>query len=675
MSDQGEVFYRIRFDDDQAARDLDRTVNDAVRRVEGQQGQGRTRSSKPGARASAAGVVADEMKDLAANSPAAAKALQLVEGTALGANAGLLGVAAGAAVAGAAWLAMANKGVDAFVGLATQVRTFAERSGAAAEEASRFVAIADDYGIAANTMSNSLFFLSRAVATNSKGLAEIGVQVAKNRDGSTDLQQTLVNVANAYKATNDQGQRAAIIQGALGRQGRELIPVLEKGGQALRDLLESTPEGQILSQADLEAAREFQLATDNLGDSVQEISVAVGRDLVPQIAAVANGLAESVRWANELLEPVGGLGTLLARLPEMIPGIGPAISGLRLWGQRSKEAEAATDDLTGAVDDLAASFDDMYSAQIKAIEGELRVTSAHSALEDSYVKVWEATEAYNEAINRTGKYADADRRATESLANAKERLAAANRAVRDATEDVADAQASVAEAEFRFGRQSKEARDARGDLRDAEERLTDAHADVKDSTNDVAEAQRDLTDALKAGGPGSREARDAARELKRAQDEQKESAFAAAKAEYQLALDTAKAKGEMLTAEQQAELFRQKLGDLAASMAPDSPLRKYLLETAATVAALTGALGLMPDLSGLFPQPATGAQLQGPGAVTPGQLAPGAVGGGALGGEGAVGVGSLSGGPAVVVENLNVSNDVDALQVPYDVAWLVGGVR
>jgi hypothetical protein len=675
MSDQGEVFLRVRFDDDQATRDLDKTVNDAVRKVEG--GTTTKRSTKPGARSSSAGVVADELRDLTNNSPAAAKALQAVEGAGIGVSTGALAIGAAVTVAAGAYLKMANAGIDAYVGLATQVRTFSERSGEAAEEASRFVAIADDYGIAANTMSNSLFFLGRAVATNAKGLSDLGVQVVKNKQGGTDLRATLVNVANAYASHNDAAQRAAIVQAALGRQGRELIPVLEKGGAALENLLNTTPSGQILSQEDLDRAREFQLATDNLHDSIQEISIAIGRDLVPELAAMANGLGNAVRWANELLEPIGGLGTVLARLPEALPGIGQLLQGFRLWGQHTKSAASDTDDLTASVDGLNEELDKQYSAQVKALEGELRVVSAHNALEDSYTKIWDATVAYNDALNRTGKYAEDDRKATDRLASSKERLAQANRAVRDATEAVADKQAALTEAEFRFGRQSREAHDAQRDLRDSQEDLDDAHKDVAESTQDVADAQRDLTKALAAGGPTSKEARDAARDLKRAQDDQKEAAFNAAKAEAQLAVDTATAKGETLTAKDEAQLLIDKLNGLATTLAPDSPLRKYLTDTATAITGVAHAAGAMPDLGPLL-TPQTGAQLQGPGAVTPGQLGgPGTVGSGGLAGPGgtAAGVSSLSGGPAVVIENLNVANDVDALQVPYDIAWQVGGVR
>jgi hypothetical protein len=243
---------------------------------------------------------------------------------------------------------------------------------------------------------------------------------------------------------------------------------------------------------------------------------------------------------------------------------------------------------------------------------------------------------------------------------------------------VADKQAALTEAQFRFGIQSREAHDAQDDLRDSQEHLDDAHKDVQDSTKDVADAQRDLTAALAAGGPGSREARDAARDLKRAQDDQKEAALAAAKAEAQLAVDTREAKGETVTAKDEAQLFIDKLNGLASTMAPDSPLRKYITDTATAIGGLTTQLGTIPDLSGLANVPQTGAQLQGPGAVTPGQLGgEGTVGSGGLAGPGgtAAGVGSLSGGPAVNIENLNVTNDVDALQVPYDVAWQVGGVR
>lgn len=604
--------------------------------------------------------------------------------TAAGAEAGsmvnpLLAVGAALAVG----VGVAVKSVDAYVSLADQVREVAERSGATADEASRLVAVTDDYEISATTAANSAFFLNKAISTNEAGLTKLGVVVDKNVDGSTNLTGTLVNVADAYARTSDSGKRAELVQTALGRQGRELIPILEQGGQALQDMFASTPEGQLLSETDLARAREYKLAVDNLHDVWQEFGVEIGQTIVPALADLIDFLAESVRWVDKLAKPVGGLIGLLS----LVPGPGNILGLGNAWSKAKDEmdgASGAADGLGSSLDDLGAQVDDVFRATLDLIDAEAGQTRARFGMEDAADAVAAAQQRYNDALNRTGKFAEDVAKATDKVRSAENALIEARERAIQAEDKRAEAVDAVNEAEFRFGKQSREANKARDDLRDATFAVDDAHRSVTDAQDKATQAQRDLADAQAKGGVNSKELAGATRDLERAQFAQTEQARKAAEADVKVADAQAAINGETLTANDRLAIYNGKLADIEKSAAEGSPLRTAL---AGLRTALDGIATTLGVINGLAPVTvSTLAALQGPGAVTPGSLGgPGTIGAGTLGGagttgagglsSGAVGVGSLSSAPAVQIDNLNVNNNVDASQLPYQIAWEAGGVR
>jgi hypothetical protein len=78
---------------------------------------------------------------------------------------------------------------------------------------------------------------------------------------------------------------------AFGRTGRDLIPILEQGRDGIREMYGAVPDKQILSESDLQAAREYQLAVDDLNDAMQELKIMVGAGVVPALSEMATGLA------------------------------------------------------------------------------------------------------------------------------------------------------------------------------------------------------------------------------------------------------------------------------------------------------------------------------------------------------------------------------------------------
>lgn len=220
------------------------------------------------------------------------------------------GLAAGA-VAAVGLFKVLSEGVDKFVNLAGGVRLVQQATNATAESSSRAVAVFDDYGVSAEVVAKGLSRLGREAATGGGNLRKYGADIVYAKDGNVDLEKTLLSVATAYSSTEDPAVRAALVQAAFGRGGRDLIPVLEQGRDAIERMFASVPEGQILSQKDLQNAREYELAMDNLDDAVMELEMAMAQGLVPTLSAAADGFADIIRVGNEVFDVVGGLGNAI----------------------------------------------------------------------------------------------------------------------------------------------------------------------------------------------------------------------------------------------------------------------------------------------------------------------------------------------------------------------------
>lgn len=572
----GETYVTIRPDTKEFKDDLRRNVDRAVNDVE--RGTGRLKGATAG------------LTDLRGAATGAGGALDVLDMALAGTSSKLLlgGAAAGAAVVGVA------KAVDAYTDLTDSVRQFAQRSGASAEEASRFVAVTDDYGISATTAANSLFFLGRAAETNAKGLTGLGVTIERTSTGQLDLAATVQSVADAYQRTNDPGKRAALVMTALGRQGRELIPILQKGGQGLRELFADVPGGQLMSERDLQRAMDFKLSMDDAHDAVMELQIALAEGVVPALATAARASAPLIRAVGFVTE-------------NLVTGLSGIINAVRNpteladWDKFTAKVLGSNEALTDLVStELDAA--DSAEAMLKAHLGEVEATMAHEAaldkLGDARQSVIEAEQDYQDALRGTGKYADAAAAAAARLENAQEGLVRAQRRVRETTLDIGEATEDLAGAQIRYGIGSKEARAAARELERRQADLSEAQGEVADSVDEIREAQeelartRDLTDARRI----------AAEKLDDAQRNLKEALFATAEQEVALRTQTELTKGVTVETKDQIDFLRTAIEKLRDTEIPaGSPLRTSLSQLLAqlrdpSVELRPGEPGYIPPL-------------------------------------------------------------------------------
>lgn len=216
-------------------------------------------------------------------------------------------VAAGAAGAGLAVEKFVAASVTEFQTQAQAVLHFKEVTGLLADEASRFVAVADDYEVSAEDLSGAIGKLDKTAGTTPDNLKKLGVEIAHNKDGAYDAQQTFLNVVDAYNSTDDASTRAAIAQGAFGKQWQGLVKLLDVGSGQIRTSLDGVKDYQLFSDADLKKSEDYRHSLDDLNDAVKGIERAVGEALVPALAEAARFLTDTAESADKTLSPLGGL--------------------------------------------------------------------------------------------------------------------------------------------------------------------------------------------------------------------------------------------------------------------------------------------------------------------------------------------------------------------------------
>jgi hypothetical protein len=211
-----------------------------------------------------------------------------LQGTVTGAalTSGLSAAAGGLAVFGA--FEFLKSGIDNFTHLADEIRAVQYAASASAEDSSKLIAITTALGVSSDVAALGVFRLGKNIGQTPEKLTNLGIAIARNKQGNVDLIGTLYNVASAYQKTSDGSQRAKIVYEAFGRAGTSMLPILNANAEKLREIAsEAGKQGRIFSQADLDSAKEYEITMRELRDSLQALTLTAGRDVVPALSKVA----------------------------------------------------------------------------------------------------------------------------------------------------------------------------------------------------------------------------------------------------------------------------------------------------------------------------------------------------------------------------------------------------
>lgn len=363
------------------------------------------------------GAVTAGLDKLVAKSPMAAAALDKVglSTAQLGAVA-LPALATGAGVAAGALVAFGVKSVDAFQKTALEAGKFADATGLSVEEASKYIAIADDIGVGASTIQSAFVKMEKAIDSNR---AAFGDLIATARDGSVDLSGTFLNVIEHLQGIEDPIRRANEASKFFGRGFAEVAEIINTDAGEMQRALEGVSEAQVIDEAELAKARDYRAAMDKLNDAFRDIAITAGEALVPALTEAADAMIWMSNAAKGLPGPIAEfIGAMVPttnvpaifddsasgveRLKSALEFANPALA---LFGGLFGDSGEATDDAAAATEKHATAMNALsrgYASAHGGIAGYAnamqQVNNANNQVADSVSMSREGVRSYGQAL-------------------------------------------------------------------------------------------------------------------------------------------------------------------------------------------------------------------------------------------------------------------------------------
>ena len=201
---------------------------------------------------------------------------------------GLLSTLGVGAIAGGGLIAFAKSGIDA----ADAMNDMSQKIGVSVENLAGYKLAAEQSGTSLEAMGKSANFLNKNIAENDPLLESLGI-TAKDANGA------LIQLADVFAAMPDGAQKTAVALKLMGKSGTDMIPMLNGGGGALRQML---ADGQSVYGITTEMAR----AADQFNDRItrlkvqsEGLAVTLGNALMPALAGVIDHLSRGASLGGE----------------------------------------------------------------------------------------------------------------------------------------------------------------------------------------------------------------------------------------------------------------------------------------------------------------------------------------------------------------------------------------
>jgi hypothetical protein len=192
------------------------------------------------------------------------------------ANAGNLALAGGAALVG-----FAAQGIKAFQDLALNAGKFADATGLAVEDASRYMEVAGDLAIPVDAVEGAIGRLNKTIGADPDKVRDLGVDLVYLADGSVDVNETFLNTIDRLKKIKDPAEKARVAAQLLGKGWQSMSELINLGADDLRKSLKDVSGAQVIDADELRKAKEFRDTMDDFGDKAKALSISLGEFLVP----------------------------------------------------------------------------------------------------------------------------------------------------------------------------------------------------------------------------------------------------------------------------------------------------------------------------------------------------------------------------------------------------------
>ena len=209
--------------------------------------------------------------------------------------------AAFATVAGAALVTFGIKAVHAFESTAKAAVDLGKATGLSTEQASRWIAVGDDYEVSAPASATALAKVGKSL--DSAAFDKYGIATHDAAGNARDANDIFLDVLDTLNNTAP-AERAKVGTDLLGKGYKELAPLVGKSRAEYEKMLSTVEAGQVVTEKEAKKAERMRLAEDKLKDALGEVTLAVG-DFVAGMAPMIESLSDGITAASGLSEEFG----------------------------------------------------------------------------------------------------------------------------------------------------------------------------------------------------------------------------------------------------------------------------------------------------------------------------------------------------------------------------------
>lgn len=222
------------------------------------------------------------------------------------------------AVAGVSAISFASKIQDA-INLADSFNKLSQKTGVAVEDLSKLNYAAGLADVSTEALSVGLKKLNVNISAAGNGSKEqaalfkaLGVSVKDAAGNMRSADRVFADLADVFAGSADGANKTAIAVALLGKAGADLIPLLNGGKSALKDLGDEAKKLGIVLGADFaKNAEEFNDNLHKLQLSGQGLFVTLGGDLVKALGNAGKAAAEAAIEHGKLAGVIAGLQVLM----------------------------------------------------------------------------------------------------------------------------------------------------------------------------------------------------------------------------------------------------------------------------------------------------------------------------------------------------------------------------
>jgi hypothetical protein len=204
---------------------------------------------------------------------------------------------------------MAKGAIDAADGM----NDLRQKTGVSVETLSKFSTAANMSGTTIEAVGGAIVKLNRNLATRNDSataaLTSLGISATDASGKLKSADQVMLEVADKFSKMEDGAKKSAAAQALFGKSGADMIPMLNMGSKAIKDL-GITMSGEFAAQAD-----ELNDKLAGIQASFTQVAVQLATALMPALQAVTNVVGALAAGLSQLPGPLQTLivtGALIA---------------------------------------------------------------------------------------------------------------------------------------------------------------------------------------------------------------------------------------------------------------------------------------------------------------------------------------------------------------------------